>query len=201
MRTIGLTGGIGSGKTTVAKLLEELGAHVIHADSVGHEVYLPGTSGCGALIAAFGPEIVAADGTIDRKRLGAIVFSDPTQLKRLNAIVHPLIFDEIKRRITALRAQGLARPIVVEAAILVEASWLPLVDEVWLVSATPESVVERLSSQRGLDAEDVRRRVAAQLQDAERRRHAHVVIENTGSIDALRGRVDAAWQQLAAAER
>ncbi len=201
MRTIGLIGGIGSGKTTVAKLLEELGAHVIHADSVGHEVYLPGTPGWHALVAAFGPEIVAADGTIDRKKLGAIVFPDRLQLQRLNSIVHPLIFDAIRRRIATLRAQGFAQPIVVEAAILIEAGWLPLVDEVWLVSATAESVVERLASQRGLDADDVRRRVEAQLPDAERRRHAQMVIENTGSFDALRARVETAWKQLAAGDR
>jgi len=194
--TIGLTGGIGSGKSTVATLLEELGAVVIHADAVGHDVYVPQTEGWRCVTAAFGNEILKPDQTIDRQKLGAIVFRDPAALKQLNAIVHPLIRAEVERRIRSLRASNVVLPIVVEAAILIEADWLPLVDEVWLVVAGTDAIVQRLSSQRGLSREEVSRRVEAQLSDAERRRFAHVVIENRGSIDELRQQVTAAWKRV-----
>lgn len=197
--TIGLTGGIGSGKSTVAKMLEDLGAEVIHADLVGHEVYRPHTAGWRGVVDAFGDEVLKSDQTIDRQKLGAIVFQDPEALKRLNAIVHPLIFAEVERRILRLRESGVSRPIVVEAAILIEANWLPLVDEVWLVVAGREAVIDRLGTQRGLSADEIARRVDAQLSDAERRRAAQVVIENRGSIDELREGVTAAWRRATAA--
>jgi dephospho-CoA kinase len=197
--TIGLTGGIGSGKSTVATLLEELGAVVIHADVVGHEVYLPQTEGWRRVTAAFGSEILKPDQTIDRQKLGAIVFRDPAALKQLNAIVHPLISAEVERRIRSLRANNVVLPIVVEAAILIEANWLPLVDEVWLVVAGKDAVVQRLSSQRGLSPDEVSRRVDAQLSDVERRKFAHVVIENRGSVEDLRQHVTSAWKRVTAA--
>ena len=195
MKTIGLTGGIGSGKSTAAQILEDLGAAVIRADAVGHDVYRPGTDGWRLVNQAFGPDIIDAQGAIDRKKLGAIVFADREALKRLNAIVHPLIFAEVQRRIDDLRAADSSRLIVVEAAILIEANWLPLVDEVWLVVATPDAVAARLGAQRGLAAPDVEARIRAQLSDADRRRFAHVVIENTGSVDELRQQLSAAWAQ------
>ena len=192
--TIGLTGGIGSGKSTVAKMLEDLGAVVIHADAVGHEVYLPQTEGWRRVTDAFGREILAPDQTIDRQKLGAIVFRDPEARKQLNAIVHPLIFAEVQRRIDTLRASGKRQPVVVEAAVLIEANWLPLVDEVWLVVAGKEAVIQRLGEQRGLAPDDVARRVDAQLADSERRKAAHVVIENRGSIEELKEKVRLVWQ-------
>lgn len=198
--TVGLTGGIGSGKSTVAKILEDLGAVVIHADAVGHEVYLPHTEGWQRVTAAFGRDIVKPDQTIDRQKLGTIVFRDPAALKRLNAIVHPLIFAEVQRRIRSLRSSGIAQPIVVEAAVLIEANWLPLVDEVWLVVAGKEAVIDRLAQQRGLAADDVARRVDAQLTDAERRKVAQVVIENQGSLEQLRQQVESLWQRVTAAK-
>jgi dephospho-CoA kinase len=196
--TIGLTGGIGSGKSTVAALLEELGAVVIHADVVGHEVYLPHTEGWRRVTAGFGNAILNPDQTIDRRKLGAIVFRDPAALGQLNAIVHPLIYAEVDRRIRALRASTVASPIVVEAAILIEANWLPLVDEVWLVVAGKDAVVQRLSSQRGLSIDEVSRRIDAQLSDAERRKFADVVIENRGRVEDLRQHVAAAWKRVTA---
>ena len=112
MKTIGLTGGIGSGKSTVSNILATLGAHIIDADSVGHEIYLPGKAAWKQVTEAFGQEIVAEDQTIDRKKLGAIVFSSPDVLARLNAIVHPIMFEEIRQRIQAKRAEGFTVPIV-----------------------------------------------------------------------------------------
>ena len=198
LRTIGLTGGIGSGKSTVAAMLADLGAVVINADAVGHDVYLPHTDGWRQVTAAFGAAIVRADHTIDRPALGAIVFADPAQLRRLNAIVHPLIAADIRRRIDALRSAGTGAPIVVEAAVLIEAGWQRLVDTVWLVVANRTAVTQRITAQRGLSAADVERRIDSQLSDDERRRFADVVIENTGSLDALRHEVDRRWRQLAA---
>jgi dephospho-CoA kinase len=199
MLTIGLTGGIGSGKSTVAKLLTQLGAEVIDADIVGHEVYRPGSDGWQQVVDAFGRDIVAADRSIDRKRLGAVVFGDPTALKRLTAIVHPLIHREIERRIATRRAAGFRQPIVVEAAVLIEANWLDLVDEVWLVVASRHSVLTRLQADRGMKTAHIEARIGAQLSDGERRQHADVVIENGGSLGDLEARVRAAWVRAVAA--
>jgi dephospho-CoA kinase len=195
-KTIGLTGGIGTGKTTVARMLEELGAHVIHADTVGHRVYEPGTPGWQQVVSAFSRDILAADGRIDRKKLGQIVFADRSALEQLNAIVHPLIRDEVRRGIDAQRASGFRRPIVVEAAILIEAGWNSIVDMVWVVTAPIDEVVRRISAERGLSVDDVRARLAAQIEEAERRRFADVIIENTGSTAELRRQVEAAWAAL-----
>lgn len=196
MRRIGLTGGIGSGKSTVAAILEELGARIISADKVGHEVYLPQTEGWRRVVEAFGEGILAADGSVDRRRLGAVVFADPAALERLNRILHPLIRAEIRRRLDAFASAGVSTPVVVEAAILVEASWASLVDEVWLVVADEAAVVERLRLQRGLAREEVEDRVRAQAGDAARRPRADVIIENRGSLADLRVAVEAAWRRL-----
>ncbi|MFI5395513.1 MAG: dephospho-CoA kinase [Candidatus Binatia bacterium] len=196
-KIVGLTGGIGSGKSTVAAILEDLGAKVIHADIVGHETYQPHSEGWQRIIEVFGTQILGPDQTIDRKRLGAIVFASSQALARLNAIVHPLIFAEIRKRIDSHRASGASQPIVVEAAVLIEANWLPLVDEVWLVLASQDAVVDRLAKQRGLPPQEVTMRIAAQLSDAERQRHAHVIIRNTGSIEDLRSQIRTLWERIA----
>jgi dephospho-CoA kinase len=192
---IGLSGGIGSGKSTVASILAELGAHVIDADRIGHEVYRPGTDGFRRVVEEFGPGIVGADGTIDRAALGRIVFADPAALGRLNAIVHPLIVEELARRVAAAR-EG-ERPIVVEAAILAEAGWRSLFDRLWVVSVRPETAIARVVASRGLTRADVEHRIAAQMPDAERRRLADVVIENEGDLAELRARVEDAWKHRA----
>ncbi|MFN8642962.1 MAG: dephospho-CoA kinase [Candidatus Binatia bacterium] len=194
VRTVGVTGGIGSGKSSAVQILAGLGAAVIDADRVGHEVYAPGTVGFAQVVAAFGANIVGADGAIDRKRLGPIVFADPAALARLNAIVHPLIRDEVGRRIVAARAAGPA-PIVVEAALLIEAKWDALVDEVWLVVARREVIEQRLTAQRGMDPAAVAARMRAQLTDAARQARADVVIDNSGTRDELRAQVERLWRE------
>lgn len=196
MKTIGLTGGIGSGKSAVSAILGELGVWVIDADKVGHDIYRPDMEAWRQVVAAFGAEILAADRSIDRKKLGGIVFGSDEALARLNAIVHPLMFDEIGRRIAAKRTAGFRQPIVVEAAVLVEANWLPLTDVVWVVETPRPAVVARVAAQRGLPARDIEARIASQLSDAERRRHADLVIRNAGSLEALRRQVEAAWHGL-----
>jgi dephospho-CoA kinase len=193
---IGLTGGIGAGKSTAASLLSELGARVIDADRIGHEVYRPGSEGFRRVVDAFGAGIVAPDGTIDRRALGAVVFADPAARARLNAIVHPLIAEEVARRIAAARDAGSRAPIVVEAAVLLEAGWRPLVDRVWVVTASRENAVARVMAARGLTRDEVERRLDTQMPDAERRRLADLVIENDGPPPALRAKVEDAWRTL-----
>jgi dephospho-CoA kinase len=196
VKTIGLTGGIGSGKSTVSQLLGELGAFVIDADKVGHEIYLPDKEAWKQVTAAFGQDILAPDQTIDRKKLGAIIFGSDDARKKLNSIVHPLMFKDIDRRIKEKRADGFTKPIVVEAAILIEANWLPLADEVWLIVTNKNAVIERVASQRGLSAKDTEARIASQLSDAERRKYATLVIENDGSLEDLKKKVQTAWSRI-----
>lgn len=194
-RTIGLTGGIGSGKSAVARILAELGAYVVDADRVGHEVYRPGTVGWDRVVAAFGRDVVAADGTIDRRVLGSIVFSDPQRLAELNGIVHPLIRETVRSRVGDALAERPGRPVVVEAALLVEARWYDLVDEVWVVTAPADVVLERVTRDRSMDPAALRARIAAQSSDEERLRIADVVVANEGSLDDLRRQVEHLWRE------
>ena len=193
MLTIGLTGGIGSGKSTVSKMLAELGAPIIDADKVAHTTYAPGGSAYDEVVAAFGDKILAADGTVDRTKLGPLVFADPSQLQRLTSIVWPRTIERIQQLIAEMRANGEKKPIVVEAAILIEANWQPMCDEVWLVRASKERVIERVARDRGMKPEQTEARIRAQLSDEERRQHADYVIENERSLEDLRGAVKRAW--------
>jgi dephospho-CoA kinase len=195
---IGLTGGIGAGKSVVGGMLRELGAHVIDTDKVGHRVYEPDSAGWRQLVDAFGKDILAPDRTIDRKRLGALVFTDEARRRTLNGIVHPLIFQEIMREIGERRAAGFTGHVVLEAPILVEAKGTGMVDRIWVVVASRALIEDRLLRSRDLSPEEIRARMRAQLDDAERRKHADLVIENDGDLAALRARVEAAWQTLAA---
>jgi len=196
--TIGLTGGIGSGKSAASKMLAELGAPVLDADKVGHEIYQPGAPAYRDLIDAFGEVILATDRTIDRRKLGPVVFSDPAALKRLNSIVHPKMFTRMGEMVAAMRRDGERRPIVIEAAILIEANWQPLFDEIWLITASRERVIERVERDRGLKPEQTEARIRAQLSDEERRKYATAVIRNDGTLDELRAAVTRLWQDALA---
>jgi len=197
MRVIGLTGGIASGKSLVSKRLAELGALVIDADKLGHETYRQGTETYRAVIEAFGPEVVGPDGEIDRRALGAKVFGDPAARRRLEAVVWPAIRRLAQERLDVLRREG-TQVVVLEAAVLIEAGWTDIVDEVWLVVASPETARARLAGRNGLTAEQAGARIRAQLTNEERRPHAQVIIENDGSLEELRRAVDEAWSKLAA---
>lgn len=194
--TIGLTGGIGSGKSAAARILAGFGAQIIDADKVGHEIYRPGEPAYEAVVAAFGDRIVAADGAIDRKQLGAIVFADSAQLRRLEKIVHPLMFDRMREKVRALRQAGNQFPIVIEAAILIEAGWQPLFDEIWLVVAPRDAVLRRVEQERGLKPEQTQARIDAQLSDAERRIHATAVIENDSTLEQLAAKLRLLWDSV-----
>jgi dephospho-CoA kinase len=195
MLTIGLTGGIGSGKSTVAQILGEFGAPILDADKVAHTTYAPGAPAYDAVIAAFGKDVVADDRTIDRKKLGAIVFGSPERLNKLTSIVWPATRESIRRNVADLRASGAKLPIIVEAAILIEANWQPLFDEIWLVRASREQVVARIESQRGLKPAETEARIRAQLSDEVRSKHATLVIENNGSLEDLRGLLKTLWAE------
>jgi len=194
MLTIGLTGGIGSGKSTVAQMLVARGAAFVNADLVGHRSYLRGTPTYDRLIEAFGPEIVGDDGEIDRRKLGRRVFADPEDRRRLNDIVWPAMAEIMARDLDDLRARGV-RVAVLEAAILLEAGWQWLVDEVWVVVATPETAVRRLEA-AGMEREHAGARIRSQLSNEERIYQADVVIENDGTTAELESKVQSLWDQL-----
>jgi dephospho-CoA kinase len=195
---IGLTGGIASGKSVVSEMLREAGALVIDADKVGHEAYARGGGCYDAVVAAFGREVVGPDGEIDRKALGGKVFGDPAQRKRLEGIVWPWMRGVMEQRLAGLRSDGV--PVVVlEAAVLIEADWTPIVDRVWLVEVSPDVARERLMARNGLTAEQADARIGAQLTNEERERHAQAIIDNSGTLDELRQRVRSEWERLRAA--
>jgi dephospho-CoA kinase len=193
MLTIGLIGGIGSGKSTVAQILGELGAPVLDADKVAHTTYAPGAVAYDLVIAAFGADIVAPDRTIDRRKLGAVVFGNPDQLNKLTSIVWPATFAAISSSVTATRDGGTKNPIVVEAAILIEANWTSLFDEVWLVRAPHDQVIARIERQRGLKPAETEARIRAQLPDEERAKYANLLIDNSGSLENLREVLKLIW--------
>jgi dephospho-CoA kinase len=194
-RVIGLTGGIGSGKSTVSRFLAELGAAVIDADKIGHEVYRPDTDTWRKLVTTFGRGIVAADKTIDRKKLGAIVFSNEEELKRLNAIIHPQITEIIKQQIDDYRRKD-AKVIVLDAPVLLEANAKNLVDEVWVVVADEDNVIKRAAGRTGLREEQIRDRIRAQMSKSERIKNAQVIIYNDGTPEDLRGKIKKLWEQI-----
>lgn len=195
MKVIGLTGGISSGKSTVSKFLAHLGAVVIDADKVGHEVFKPGTKAWQEVVDAFGQGIISADGTIDRRKLGEIVFSNPGARAKLNQVMHPLIYEQVKSRIEEYGRKGVAI-IIVEAPLLLEVGWKSLVDEVWVTSASEATVSKRLKEQKRLSETQSLARIRAQLTDEERIRQADVVIDTDCALDELKERVEALWRKL-----
>ena len=193
MKVIGLTGGIGTGKSVVAQILQELGAEVISADQIGHEVYQPGTEAWQAVVAAFGEDILRSDVQIDRKKLGALVFANPSDRVRLNDILHPRMRLLVQERLHQLQERG-AAVAVVEAAILIEAGWDSLVDDVWVVTAPQEEVIQRLVRRDTMTEKEIWQRMQAQITPQQQEKRAHVIIDNTGDLPQLRSQVQALWQ-------
>ena len=195
---IGLTGGIASGKSVVSQMLAERGVLIIDADKVGHEAYRRGSGCYEAVVEAFGQDVVGADGEIDRKALGAKVFGDPAQRKRLEGIVWPWMRETMDKRLAQIRAEG--KPVVVlEAAVLIEAGWVPITDQVWVVTVAPEIARQRVMERNGLTSEQASARIDAQLTNAERAKHAQVTIDNSGTLDELKQRVLGEWEKLTGA--
>ena len=196
MLRVGLTGGIGSGKSTVATMLARRGAVVVDADALAREVVAPGTEGYAAVVAAFGPSVIAADGSLDRAALADRVFADPAARRELEAIIHPLV------RARAQDAEARANPdavVVHDIPLLVEAARSERFGVVVVVDVAPEEAIRRLSAgQRGMTEQQVRQRMSAQADRTERLAAADVVIDNTGSRADLQARVDELWQELRA---
>jgi len=196
MIVIGLTGGIASGKSTAAEQLKKNGAHVIDADRLGHRVYEPGSPGFQKVVNEFGHDLVAADGSINRQVLGGKVFGDPVQMKRLTDIAWPEIRRMAAEEIEVERGRGTA-VVVLEAAVLIEAEWTDLVDQVWVVYVKPEIARERLMARNNLSADAAQARIDSQLSNKERLALADVKIENSDTLEDLLKRVDARWKKLA----
>jgi dephospho-CoA kinase len=198
MKLVGLTGGVGSGKSTVAEMLRSLGATLIDADEAAHAVYEPGSPGFEAVVREFGKGVVS-DGRIDRQRLGALVFSDDDARRRLNDIVHPLVREWMAER-TAEAAQRGAAVVVQDVPLLFENSLERLFSSVILVYVPEETQVERLVSGRGFTPERARAIIAAQMPIEDKRGRAHHVINNNGTLENTRAQVEAVWEQLARTE-
>jgi len=196
MYVIGLTGGIGTGKSVVAEILREQGARILNADLVGHEAYLPGAPAYEDIVAEFGQDVVAEDGTIDRKRLGPIVFSSPDKLARLNAITHPPMKEMMREKLAEVERRG-TRVSVLEAALLFDASWDDLTDEVWVTVVDAETAAQRASERSGLPVKQVLERIQkAQMASDERIRRSDVVIDTSGTMEDTRRRTLEAWREL-----
>lgn len=190
---LGLTGPIGCGKSTVGDVLLDLGAlERIDADRVVHELMVPGTPVTRDIENAFGQGVIAADGSVDRQRVAAIVFSDPVALQRLEAITHPAVREVVRARLDSHCEQG--GVVVVDAVKLLQSELLPLMDVVWVIRCSPEAQMRRLTQNRGMTPEAARQRVAAQPKFAHPR--VTTVIENSGSLEELRQEVERMWERL-----
>jgi dephospho-CoA kinase len=194
VKLVGLTGGVGSGKSTVAAMLRELGAAVIDADEASHAVYEPGTPGFAAVVKEFGDEY-ARDGRIDRKRLGELVFKDTQARQRLNAIVHPLVREWMAARTQEAAERG-AKVIVQDVPLLFENGLEQLFTTVVLVWVPEEIQVDRLAGGRGFTRERAREVIAAQMLIDEKRARAKHVIDNSGTLRMTRAQVDRLWGEL-----
>lgn len=197
MIVIGLTGGILTGKSTVSEILAQRGAVIIDADKTGHKAYTPQTKVWREVVNAFGTGILNENEEIDRKKLGEIVFNDPKALARLNGIMHPAMHSMMKEEIERLRSEGVD-VVVLEAAVLIEANWTDLVDEVWVTVAPEETAVKRLQNRGGLSEEQARARIRSQLSSEERAKHADVIIDTNCDLAEVRAKMEGLWRRLQA---
>ena len=195
MLKLGLTGGIASGKSTVAGMLLGMGFAVLDADSIAHKIVEPGQAAYDEVVKAFGSDIVGDDGRIDRARLGALVFADPEKLKRLNAIVHPRVREIMVRQLQDWERGGNHDAVFVEAALLVEANFVKELDGLVVAWCSPEQQLERLLA-RGFGEQEARRRIAAQLAVAEKLRQATHTIDCSGTVEETGRQVEALVENI-----
>lgn len=193
MLKVGLTGGIGAGKSEVSRLLVSYGAVLVDADKIAREVDEPGTPGLDAVVDAFGPGVLTADGRLDRPKLGALVFADDDKRATLNAIVHPLVR---ARSVELESAAGEEDIVVHDVPLLVESELTGLYDMVVVVDASPGTQLDRLVRLRGMAESEARSRMAAQATRERRTAAADVVIDNDGPLEKLEPQVRAVWEQL-----
>ena len=196
MVKVGLTGGIGAGKSEVSRLLASYGAVIVDADKIAREVVEPGTPGLAAVVEEFGDGVLTPDGTLDRPKLGGIVFADPEKLKALNAIVHPLVG---ARSAELEAAAGPDAVVVHDVPLLTENGLAPLYDLVVVVDAAPQTQLDRLVRLRGMAEDEAKSRMAAQATREQRLAAADLVIDNNGPLEALEPQVRAVWERLRSA--
>jgi dephospho-CoA kinase len=194
--SFGLTGGIASGKSTVARFLEALGAKVIDADRVGHELFQTSDHVRQEVVAHFGPEILRPDGEIDRERLGSVVFADPKRLSELGSIVHPSLIARLEELAGEFRARHPRAVILVDAALIYEAGAADRFAKILVAWCRPEQQIERLMAKTGLSRQDALRRMASQTPVEEKRRRADYVIDCSGSLEETRAQVEALYPEL-----
>ncbi|MHB8917732.1 MAG: dephospho-CoA kinase [Desulfocucumaceae bacterium] len=194
---IGLTGNIGSGKSTVSRRLAELGAEVIDTDCVARDVVAPDTPGLEKVVREFGPEVLGSSGELDRAVMASIVFNNPGARASLEAIIHPEVFRVVGLKTSDYReGRGSTPLLVVEVPLLIEAGMNGMMDEIWVVTVSPEAQVKRVMARSGLSREDVLKRIKAQMPQEEKLKYADRVIENSGSVEETIRQVDALWWQV-----
>jgi len=196
MKVIGLTGGIAAGKTTVSAMLRELGAVILDADNIAHELMAPYQPAWYKICQHFGEEYILPDGKINRQKLGRLVFSNPSALKELNAIIHPIIKDYIEKEIEKLRREGFDGVVVVDAALIFEAGWTEMLDEIWVVKVDYQTQLQRLMKRNNLTQEEAINRIESQMSQEEKIARADKVIDNSLSIDDTLKQVKAFWIEL-----
>ena len=196
---IGLTGGIASGKSTVAQALGDRGAYIIAADKLGHTAYLAGSGAFDQVVAAFGTDIVADDGEIDRRKLGGKVFGNEAALRQLTDIVWPSIRAMAEKEIADAQRSAPERIVVLEAAVLIEADWLDLADQIWVTVVKPAVAIERACARDNLSEDAVRTRLDAQLSNDERGSYADHVIDNSSDEAHLLAQVESLWAHVSSA--
>ncbi|GHI96303.1 MULTISPECIES: dephospho-CoA kinase [Streptomyces] len=197
MLRVGLTGGIGAGKSEVSRLLVDCGAVLIDADRIAREVVEPGTPGLAAVVEAFGADVLTEDGRLDRPKLGSIVFADRERLAALNSIVHPLVGERSRALEEAAEAAAEDAVVVHDVPLLTENGLAPLYDVVVVVDADPATQLDRLVRLRGMSEQDARARMAAQATREQRREIADLVVDNDVPLEELRRRVREVWAELA----
>lgn len=196
MRIIGLTGGIASGKSSVSKMLSDLGAAIIDADVIARDVVQPGQKVFQKIIEEFGDNILKADGTIDRKKLGYLVFNDRDKLNMLNSITHPEIIRIIEERVEDIRTEGKYDVIVIDAPLLLESGMKTMVDEVWLVFADMDTQLKRLMLRDGLDIDTARDRIMSQMPMEEKIKLSHRIIDNSKDLEHTKKQVLMLWYDI-----
>jgi len=195
MSVIGLTGGIASGKSLVSEILRQLGAKVVDADEVARLVVEPGTAGWTEIRQVFGDKILNPDGRIKRKALGSIVFADPSQLKKLNEITHPHILNYFQNEISNFREDKGTSALILDVALLIETGFYRIVDEVWLVAVSKEVQLTRLIERDGISREQALQRINSQMSLAEKKKYADITIDNSGSVESTRQKVEELWKR------
>ncbi len=192
MAVIGITGGFGTGKSTVAAIFEKLGAAVIDADKIAHEAILPDGPVYEKIVSIFGESILKADGKIDRKKLGDITFNDKRKRLLLNTVVHP----EVIKRIRAIITEGRRSFYIIDAPLLIEAGLLDMIEELIVVTVSRQTQIERLKKKFGLSRKDIEKRIRSQIALVQKRRLADFIIDNNGSINATQEAVEKIWEEI-----